>query len=403
VWYLTSNVDTAIVVLVVVCPSALLISSPTAMMAAFAAAARLGIMIKQTNELESAANIDTIVLDKTGTLTTGRFEVSRLAPVEGVSGAELLQAATNAEQHSNHPLARSILATAEKARVTPNPEGSHEELHGRGVRATIGSDIILAGRPTWLAEENPACKDEIAEIESQIEGITAVHVMKGKQYLGAVGLEDKLRYNAKGVVEKLRDLGASNIVMMTGDRFAVAKRVGVSVGVDQVEAECLPEEKHDLVQDMVAKGRHVLMVGDGINDGPSLAAADVGIAMGLSGSDIATNSAGIALMNDDLSRIPFLVMLARRSRTIVAQNISASIIIAIIGLIIAATGNIHIGLAAFYHFLGDVLVIGNSFRLIRFGEEFAASSRFNPAAPSSPTRQGPRQASASISHAPSSV
>ena len=225
--------------------------------------------------------------------------------------------------------------------------------------------------------------------------------MKGKQYLGAVGLEDKLRYNAKGVVEKLRDLGASAIVMMTGDRLAVARRVGVTVGVDQVEAECLPEEKHDLVQDMVRNGRHVLMVGDGINDGPSLAAADVGIAMGLSGSDIATNSAGIALMNDDLSRIPFLVMLARRSRTIIAQNIAASIIIALIGLVIAATGHIHIGFAAFYHFLGDVLVIGNSFRLIRFGEEFAASSHYNASTPIA--QAAPRSASETIASAPSTA
>jgi heavy metal translocating P-type ATPase len=402
VWYLTSDIDTAIVVLVVVCPSALLISSPTAMMAAFAAAARLGIMIKQTNELESAANIDTIVLDKTGTLTTGRFEVSRLAPTEGTTGAELLQAATDAEQHSNHPLARSILQTAEKARVTPTAEGKHEELHGRGVRATLGSGVILAGRPTWLVEMNPSCKDQITEIESQIEGMTGVHVMKDNTYLGAVGLEDKLRYNAKGVVEKLRDLGAHSIIMMTGDRLAVAKRVGVAVSVDQVEAECLPEEKHDLVQDMVRNGRHVLMVGDGINDGPSLAAADVGIAMGLSGSDIATNSAGIALMNDDLSRIPFLVMLARRSRTIIAQNIAASIVIAVIGLAIAATGHIHIGFAAFYHFLGDVLVIGNSFRLIRFGEEFAQSARYSRVSGAKSTPE-PREASASIDASPSTA
>ena len=405
VWYLTSNVDTAIVVLVVVCPSALLISSPTAMMAAFASAARLGIMIKQTNELESAANIDTIVLDKTGTLTTGRFEVSRLAPNEGVAGAELLQAATDAEQHSNHPLARSILQTAQRARVVPNAEGSHEEIHGRGVRATIGADVILAGRPTWLVEENPAVKAEVEKIDNELEGMTGVHVMKGNRYLGAVGLEDKLRYNAKSVVDRLRDLGARSIVIMTGDRLAVAKRVGVTVGVDQVEAECLPEEKHDLVQHMVSQGRHVLMVGDGINDGPSLAAADVGVAMGLSGSDIATNSAGIALMNDDLSRIPFLVELARRSRTIIAQNIAASIIVAIIGLAIAATGNIHIGFAAFYHFLGDILVIGNSFRLIRFGEEFAASSQHTPGQqnPQPRTRPGERAASAQLGASPSTA
>src|SRR5690606_9956130 len=150
---------------------------------------------------------------------------------------------------------------------------------------------------------------QIASVEEQIEGMSGVHVIKDGRYLGAVGLEDRLRYNTKGVVEKLRELGSRSIVLMTGDRFAVAKRVGKTVKVDRIEAECLPEDKHRLVRQMTADGRRVLMVGDGINDGPSLAAADVGVAMGLHGSDIATNSAGIALMTDDISRVPFLVML----------------------------------------------------------------------------------------------
>jgi P-type E1-E2 ATPase len=201
--------------------------------------------------------------------------------------------------------------------------------------------------------------------------MTGVHVMQAGRYLGAVGLEDKLRYNSKAVIERCRELGTRRTLLFTGDRFAVAKRVGVTVGVDEIEAECLPEEKHTLVQRLVNGGSRVLMVGDGINDGPSLASADVGVAMGLSGSDIATNSAGVALMNDDLSRVPFLMTLARRTRLIIAQNIAAAIIIALIGLISAATGTIGIGLAAFYHFVGDIFVIGNSFRLIRFGEDFA--------------------------------
>ncbi|HBS28399.1 MAG TPA: cadmium-translocating P-type ATPase [Phycisphaerales bacterium] len=374
VWYVTKDVETAISVLVVVCPSALLLSSPTAMMAAFAAAARLGIMIKQTSYLDAAANVDTIIFDKTGTLTTGRFAVSRLAPAPGVQGADLLQAAATAEQHSNHPLAKSIMQTASEARVAPQPTGHAEEVHGQGVRCKTDKGELFAGRPSWLRKLNPRAEAEIAAVEEKIEGMTGVHVMLGDQYLGAVGLEDKLRYNAKGVIEKVRELGARSIMLFTGDRFAVAKRVGVSVGVDRLEAECLPEEKHDLVRTIVSKGGRVLMVGDGINDGPSLAAADVGVAMGLSGSDIATNSAGVALMNDDLSRVPFLIMLARRTRAIIAQNIAASIIIALIGLVTAATGTLGLTFAVFYHFVGDVFVIGNSFRLIRFGEDFAATA-----------------------------
>ncbi|MDX2115812.1 MAG: cation-translocating P-type ATPase [Planctomycetota bacterium] len=388
VWYLSKDVDKAITVLVVVCPSALLLASPTAMMAAFAAAARLGIMIKQTSYLEAASNVDTIVLDKTGTLTTGRFAVSRLAPAPGVEGADLLQAAADAEQHSNHPLARSIMDTARQARIRPVEGGQFEEVHGHGVRGSLPAGELVAGRASWIRELAPHHAAAVADVESKIEGMTGVHVMRGGRYLGAVGLEDKLRYNARATVDRLRELGVRQTLLFTGDRFAVAKRVGVSVGVDQIEAECLPEEKHDLVQALVSRGGRVMMVGDGINDGPSLAAADVGVAMGLSGSDIATNSAGVALMNDDLSRVPFLIMLARRTRLIIAQNIAASIIIAIIGLVSAATGTIGIGFAAFYHFVGDVFVIGNSFRLIRFGEDFAAADQHQQAA--SPAQQTQR-------------
>ncbi len=372
VWYFTKDVESAISVLVVACPSALLLASPTAMMASFAAAARLGILIKQTSYLESAANIDTIVFDKTGTITTGRFAVSRLAPAEGVEGAVLLQAAADAEQHSNHPLAQSIMQTAKQARVIPEEGSGFEEVHGRGVKGVTSKGELLAGRSSWLVELDPSIRSQVETVESHIEGMSGVHVMRGGTYLGAVGLEDKLRYNSKGVIEKVRELGARSVGLFTGDRFDVAKRVGVSVGVDKIEAECLPEEKHDLIQEMVQNGKRVLMVGDGINDGPSLAAADVGVAMGLSGSDIATNSAGVALMNDDLSRVPFLMMLARRTRLVIAQNIAASIVIAIVGLAAAATGLLGIGFAAFYHFFGDVFVIANSFRLIRFGEEFAS-------------------------------
>ena len=338
-------------------------------------------MIKQTNDLEAASTVDTVVLDKTGTLTTGQFAVSKLAPNEGVSGADLLQAAADTEAQSNHPLAVSILDTARQAKIVPDADARHEEFHGRGVKASTGSGELYAGRATWIIELNPSVEEQVRKVEEKIEGMSGVHVMRGETYLGAVGLEDRLRYNAKGVIEKLRELGIRQIAVFTGDRFSVAKRVGVTTGADAVEAECLPEEKHQLINGLGSKGRRVMMVGDGINDGPSLAAADVGVAMGLSGSDIAANSAGIALMNDDLSRVPFLIMLGRKTRTIVAQNIALSILVALIGLVIAATGQIGLGAAAFYHFLGDVIVIGNSFRLIRFGEEYASSTQQIPGEP----------------------
>ncbi len=362
---------TAVTVLVVACPSALLLASPSAMVAAFASAARLGVLIKQTEYLEAAGGVDTVVFDKTGTMTTGKFGVSRLVPADGVEGAELLAAAANGEQHSNHPLAASILKTAEAARVTPDGSSDFEEIHGRGVRARTSVGEVCVGRSSWLLELKPGIKNEVDEVEKKIEGMTGVHVMRDGRYLGAVGLEDQIRKNTKSVLGQLRDLGVRQIALFTGDRLSVAKRVGVAVGVDAIEAECLPEEKHQQIEALVAQGYRVMMVGDGINDGPSLAAADVGVAMGLGGSDIAANSAGIALMNDDLSRIPFTIELARKTRAIVAQNIAASIIIVLLGLTLAASGALAVWFAALYHFVGDIFVIANSFRLFRYGEQFA--------------------------------
>lgn len=373
---------TAVTVLVVACPSALLLASPSAMLAAFAAAARLGILIKQPSYLEAAGNVTAVVLDKTGTITTGKFQVTKLAPAPGVDGADLLSAAANAEQHSNHPLAQSILSTARAARINLDGTNDSEEVHGRGVRAKTTQGTVCVGRASWLRELSPAIAGDVASVEEKIEGMTGVHVMRDGRYLGAVGLEDTIRAHTKATIQRLRDLGVRYIAIFTGDRLSVAKRVGLAIGADALEAECLPEEKHEQIRSMVQSGYRTMMVGDGINDGPSLAEADVGIAMGLSGSDIAANSAGVALMNDDLSRVPFLIELSRRTRSIMTQNIVASMLIALLGLILAITGTGRVGelalpLAALYHFVGDVFVIGNSFRLFRFGEEFANAEATN--------------------------
>ncbi|MFG0327419.1 MAG: heavy metal translocating P-type ATPase [Phycisphaerales bacterium JB037] len=363
----------AITVLIVACPAALLLASPTAMVAAFAAAARLGIMIKQTQHLEAAGNIDAVVFDKTGTITTGKFEVAKLVPADGIEGADLLRAAANAEQHSNHPLAQSIMHTAGAARIEIEQTQDVEEIHGRGVRTRTSRGEVCVGRSSWLLELNPGIAAEVAAADAKIEGMSGVHVMRNGQYLGVVGLEDKVRAGTKNVITKLRDLGVRSIAIFTGDRLSVAKRVGVAVGVDAIEAECLPEEKHEQIQQLVDAGMRTLMVGDGINDGPSLAAADVGVAMGLSGSDIATNSAGVALMTDDLNRVPFLMELSRKTRVVIGQNIAASIFIVLVGLVLASTGLLNVGLAALYHFAGEIFVFANSFRLFRFGEDFVTA------------------------------
>lgn len=373
VWFLSKDFERALTTLVVACPSALLLASPLAVVAAFASAARLGILIKRVNYLEEAAVVDTLAMDKTGTITTGRFAVSRLVPADGVDGAELLMAAANGEQHSNHPLAKSIMATAKQARIEPDGTNNFEEQHGLGIRARTSMGEICVGRASWLTDVFPHAREQIDLCTAKIEGMSGVHVVRDGRYLGVVALEDRVRSNSKAVISRLRELGVRRVDILTGDRLSVAERVGRNVGVDHIEAECHPEEKHQQIQDLVAEGRRVMMVGDGINDGPSLAAADIGVAMGLGGSDIAANSAGVALMNDDLSRIPFLIELSRRTRTIIAQNIAMSIIIAVGGLALAATGNLGLIGAAVYHVVGDVFVIANSFRLFRFGEAFQNS------------------------------
>ena len=401
VWFFTSKseiaavrdqaAERAVTVLVVTCPGALLIAYPTAMVAAFAAAARLGIMIKTTRVLESASNIDTVIMDKTGTLTTGKFSVGRLAPADGVDPALLLQAATDAEQSSNHPLARSILETAAKARILPRAIRDYKELHGRGVSAQTNEGQVLAGRAQWLLENDASIATQVDIASKKIEGMSSVHVMLGGRYLGAVGLEDKLRQNASEVVSRLRELGVRKVCIFTGDRLEVATRVGQAVGVDSIEAECLPEEKHEELKYLIRRGHRTLVVGDGINDGPILASADVGVAMGLSGSDIATNSAGVALMNDDLRHIPFLLELARRARGIIALNIAAALLLAIIGLALAATGRIQIWITPFYQAGAYIFVIANSLRLVRFGEDVRGAEdirrSMEAARPVKPTRQ----------------
>jgi heavy metal translocating P-type ATPase len=402
VWFFTSKSEDpvvrnaasvrAITVLVVTAPGALLISYPTAMVAAFAAAARLGIMIKQTGVLERAGNVDTVVLDKTGTLTTGKFAVSRLVPAEGIEGAALLQAAADAEQSSNHPLARSIMETATRARIQAASVRNYREVSGRGVQADTDAGTVHAGRAAWIAELNPAATAAARAVEEKLEGMSGVHVMLGGTYLGAVGLEDKLRRNAAEVVSDLRHLGVRKIVIFTGDRLSVARRVGQAVGVDAIEAECLPEEKHEELKYLLKRGNRVLAVGDGINDGPILASADVGVAMGLSGSDIATNSASVALMNDDLRNIPFLLELARKAKGIVAVNIAASLAMAVVGLALAATGQIDLWITPFYQAAAYIFVIANSLRLVRFGEDFAAGEEARRQAEASQIAKPVRQA-----------
>jgi Cd2+/Zn2+-exporting ATPase len=355
--------------LVIACPCALVLATPTAMVAALSAAARLGLLIKNVIDLETARNLTAVVFDKTGTLTTGTLSVSRLAPAPGVDGAELLWAAATAEQNSKHPVARALVEVARRARLElPTPE-QFEEAAGRGVRAVLKGEELLAGRAAWLAERGA----DVAGLDSAgAEGLSLLYVTRGGRQLGWIGLEDKTRPEAARAMDELRALGLKQLIMVTGDRLSVARRVAAEMHCTDVRAEVLPAQKLELVDELKQRGHTVAVIGDGVNDAPALAAGHLAIAMGAAGSDVAIHSASVVLMNDRLNRIPFLIRLSRATTRVVRQNLlfGVSFILLLLGL--SAAGWVTPVLAAALHTAGSIVVVFNSARLVREGEDLDA-------------------------------
>lgn len=366
VYFFSEDLDRAIAMLIVACPCAIILSTPTAMVAALSASARLGLLVKKVTDLEVARNLTAIVFDKTGTLTTGKLNVTRMRPAEGVQPEVLLRAAYAVERHSRHPVARAINDVAERARITASDAADFEEVAGRGVRAIVDSKPVLVGRKAWLAEQGmPVDALDTADAD----GLSLLYVAQGGQLLGWIGLEDKTRTDAAGAVELLGDLGIRERVMLTGDRASVARKVAAEMHCTSLKAEVLPDEKLAAVDQLRANGHTVAVVGDGVNDAPALAAGDISIAMGAAGSDVAIHSASIALMNNNLNRVPFLVQLSRRTFDIIRQNMVFSGFYVVLTLGLSAFGYIPPILAAFLHVASSIVVVFNSTRLVREGED----------------------------------
>jgi len=392
---LKSDPDTAfnraIAMLVIACPSALILATPTAMVAALSAAARLGVLVKSVATLEAARNLTAIVFDKTGTVTSGVLAVSRLAPAAGVQPEDLLRLAASAEQNSRHPVARAVTEMSRRARVPLAEPSSFEEVPGRGVIATFADgDSVFVGRGSWLAEAVPEPHEiDLAALEAlqcspEADGLSVLHVVRNGRLLGWIGLEDNARPEAAGAVDRLKAMGISRLVLLTGDRSSVARRVAGQMHFDDFKAEVLPHEKLEMVDALKAAGHQVAVIGDGVNDAPALAAGDVSIAMGAAGSDVAIHSASIALLNSNLDRVPFLVDLSRQTIAVIRQNmvIGAVFILAFISL--AAAGYVSPVLAALLHVVSGLAVVFNSARLVRCGEDLeqaeAGGGRERPAA-----------------------
>lgn len=364
----TGEWSRAVAAIITMAPCAFILATPTAMVAALSCAARMGILVKNVRDLENASRLTAVVFDKTGTLTTGQLAVTRLSPAKGVEPGELLRLAAAAERHSNHPVAQAVVRVAREARV-PIPEAeSVSETSGKGVEATVGQHRVLIGRPAWI-EDHGVDVSRLQIDMKQVESFSLLYVARDGEAIGWIGLEDKARPEAKKAFSELKKLGMRRVAMLTGDRWSVARKMAGELGCTEVEAECLPEQKLEIVQRMKDEGHRVVVVGDGVNDAPALAAGDIGIAMGAAGSDVAINSATIALMSDDLGRLPFLLRLSRYARKIVNQNLLFALIFIILALVGSAYGVIQVITAAMLHIFATFVVIFNSARLVRFGED----------------------------------
>jgi len=388
VWAFTYDYNRVIAVFVVSCPCAFILATPTAMVAALSAAARLGILIKNVADIELAAKINAFVFDKTGTLTTGQLAVSRLAPIGETKPAELLLLAASAEKYSNHPTAKALATLAGEAGVPLAEPKDFAETAGRGVKAEINGAIILVGRAQWL-KDNGVMEPFLKSVDlNETEGWSLIFVAQNGKCVGWVGLQDKTRADAKEALAELKEAGVRRIAMISGDRQVVATRVAAEIGCEEAKGDCLPQNKVEFVRAMKAKGYKVAVIGDGVNDAPALAAGDIGIAMGAAGSEVAIHSATIALMNNDLRRLPFLVKLSRSTRAVINQNFAFGVCFIIIGLSAAAFGYIGPITAAILHVIGTLIVIFNSARLVRKGEEL---EHFHPE-----TEEPPRQVSGQL-------
>jgi Zn2+/Cd2+-exporting ATPase len=375
VWFFTADWSRVIAILVVACPCALILAAPTAMVAALSSAARLGILIKHVATLETAAQLNAFVFDKTGTLTTGELGVSSLEPVDGVSPSALLAAAAGAERRSNHPAALALIRLAAEAGLDLPEPADTQEAPGRGVSAVVDGDPVLVGRAEFLRERGVAAGALDLDEARDLEGVSMIFVARAGRYLGWIGLQDQVREEAAACIAELKTLQVKRLAMFTGDREPVARRVAADIDCPEYRAACLPQEKVEFVQEIRRAGYRVAVIGDGVNDAPALAAGDAGVAMGAAGSDVAVHSAGIALMNNDLRRVPFLLRLSRAARAVIYQNLFVGLLFIVGGLFLSGLGMLNPIVAAILHNAGSLIVVFNSARLVRSGEDLEEAAR----------------------------
>ncbi len=373
-WWFTGDISKVITLLVIACPGAIMLASPTAIVAAVAAAARLGIFIKDVSHLELAARIRSFVFDKTGTLTDGLLSVVKLVPFGEVTPAEMLKIAASTEANSNHPTAVALVKLANEAQLELAQVSDFKETHGKGVNGVIDGVAVAVGRSNWLEDQGLTLPEDFDAAAT--EGLSVVFVARNNEIIGWIGLSDKIRKEAAQALKDLRSLGIRQVAMVTGDRESVAEKVANVLDIDEFRSECLPEAKVEYVEN-AKKSYPTAVVGDGVNDAPALAEGDLGIAMGAIGSDIAINSASIALMTNDLRRIPMLIDLSQKSRMVIYQNLCIGILFVFGGMVLLVFDKMTPVGAAILYTMSTLVVIFNSARLVRTGEELTLEDNKN--------------------------
>ncbi|MEM9345905.1 MAG: cation-translocating P-type ATPase [Planctomycetota bacterium] len=366
VLFATRDLSLVISLLLIACPMEIIISGPLAIVAALSAAARLGVMIKNVTDIEVAHKLTAIVFDKTGTLTTGDLAVTKLHPVPGTDPAELLHIAASLEQNSQHPIARAVVAVSERAKVTRSEVDDFEEVSGRGVRGRLNGREVIAGRESWMRQCGVEMPDNLLD---EAGSMSLLLLAENGRCIGWLGLSDQLRDGADLIIDDLSELGLKQRMMVTGDRRGPAQQIADALDLTGIVAEALPGEKLEIVQQLKEQGHTVAVIGDGVNDGPALAAADLSIAMGAAGSDVAINAASIALMNSQLNRLPFLVRLSHATKRVIRQNITFVMAYILAMVVLLSIGLVTPIVAALAHGVSSIVVVCNSARLIRQGED----------------------------------
>lgn len=366
-WFVTEEIIRAVTILVVFCPCALVLATPTAIIAAIGNITKHGILVRQGDALERLSKINIITFDKTGTLTKGSLEVETVKIFsKEISKQNLLRITASAEMLSEHPLAKAVIKKAKDAKINISKPSKFEMLPGKGVYATVENKKILAGNYVLLEQNNIIIEDKhFNKVEQYTKkGAAIIYICINNILTGFIALSDTIKSNAQNTIKNINALNIKT-VLLTGDNFEAAQNIAKKLSITEVISQCLPEDKMNFIEISQRQNINVCMIGDGINDAPALKKAYVGIAMGNIGSDIAVDASDIVLVNDDIKEIPYLIKISRHMMKVIKYNLTFSMVLNFVAIILAAKGILNPVVGALVHNAGSVFVIINSVMLLR--------------------------------------